>query len=453
MNRGIQQKLLWSFLAVAIVSLLTINLLINIVISYSFSNYLENQRAEETEILKKDLLSTYITGVNWSSDTLMGISHYTLMKNLLFRLYDANGQLIWDSSAMVDPSMVPDENILTERKGDIESTVFTLVKDQAQIGQLEILPSYVAFKEHEERFLRLSNFLNWIAMGIVLVGVYYFSRFISKGISSPLIHIKNVALRMKEGNLSSRTDLISTSSEIKEVGDALNNLAQSLQEQEKLRKNLTADIAHELRTPLAIVRGQIEAFQDGVWEPDSQKLKICHDQIMQLVQLVDDLENLADIENPMLKLQKERINIHSLIVDAVHSVQSLCEEKEIEFSMHAQQPIYVIGDYRRLLQVFINLLTNAYKYSDVHGAVCIRLNEEERMIRIEVQDTGSGITPDDIPNIFNRFYRADKSRNRKKGGAGIGLAIVKGIIEAHNGRVMVESKINQGTTFIVLLPK
>lgn len=452
MNRGIQKKLLWSFLGVAVVSLLTINLLINIVISYSFSKYLENQRAEETNILKQDLISTYRSEVKWSTDTLMGISHYALMENLEFRLYDESYQLIWDSSKMVKPLSV-NQKSRDHQETSQESKMIPLVKDQIEIGILEIMPSNGEFHEHEKKFLSLSNLLSWIAMFIVIIGVYFFSRYISMGISSPLVHIKDVAIRMKEGNLAARVNLDRTSSEITEVGDALNNLAQSLQEQDLLRKNLTADIAHELRTPLAIIRGQIEAFQDGIWEMDSHKLQVCHDQVMQLIHLVDDLEKLADIENPMLKLQKERLNLNNLIMEAVHSVQDLWEEKMIQLTLNANQQFYITGDYRRLLQVFINLLTNAYKYNREKGKVTIHLYDEDYQVRVDIRDTGIGISSDELPYIFNRFYRGEKSRNRKTGGAGIGLAVVKAIIEAHNGKVTVASTINRGTTFSVYLPK
>jgi signal transduction histidine kinase len=257
---------------------------------------------------------------------------------------------------------------------------------------------------------------------------------------------------MKEGNLSSRVVLAHRQTEIEEVGLALNHLADALEQQDQLRKNLTADIAHELRTPLATIQSHIEAFQDGVWEATPDKLEVCHGQVIRLVKLIHDLENLSAVENPMLKLKQEPVRLLEVIRESEKTVKAQFSEKPIDLIIQEETPVVITGDAGRLIQVFVNLLNNAYKFTG-EGSIYVRIFEAADQVNVTVSDTGSGIASDELPHIFERFYRGDKSRNRKTGGAGIGLAIVKAIVEAHGGSIHVESKINQGTRFTLHFPK
>lgn len=454
MNRGgIRKKLLLSHIGVALGSLLTIILLVNLVMTYSFGKYIENLQQAEAAALLEDLEASYDPANNWTSDTLMGISHQAVQRNYIIRIYDNQQNLVLDTSQMsLSMHSTGADGGTLQVIGKTNVIKNTIMKDGYQIGTLEMQGTDGPLQLQNQRFLRMFNFLLWAALILVLVGAYLFSGFIATGISRPLVRIKQIAAQMREGDLSQRVVLAGHSTEIAEVGLALNHLADALQQQEKLRKNLTADVAHELRTPLATIQSHIEAFQDGVWEATPDKLQICHGQVIRLVQLINDLEKLTALENPMLQLRKEKVCLNEVIHDSINAVSGQFNDKHISLEVHETNKVYMTGDYARLVQVFVNLLNNACKYTN-EGSIFVGIFNEQSEIKVTIRDTGVGIAPDELPFIFERFYRGEKSRNRKTGGAGIGLAVVKAIVEAHGGKVTVQSTINQGSEFIVRFPE
>ncbi|MCL6604627.1 MAG: HAMP domain-containing histidine kinase [Paenibacillus sp.] len=449
MNKGgLRKRLLLSHMSVALCSLLFIMLLVNLVMTLSFGKYVENQQKAEAGFLLEDLKTSYTAAGTWPTDILMSISHQAMQRNYNVNIFDAEGNEIWGTGHMG----MGMEGVSTPRMETKSATSYAIIKDGQRIGTLKMQGNGGAETLLNRNFLQMFNRLSWGALVLVLAGAYLFSRFIANGLSRPLVEIKKIAGRMREGDLGERVILSRSQTEIEEVGLALNYLADTLQQQEKLRKNLTADVAHELRTPLAAIQSHIEAFQDGIWEATPDKLQVCHNQVMRLVQLVSDLEKLSAAENPMIQLRRESLCLNEVIQDSILAVTGRQDNQSISLVFHEQEKLYMVGDYDRLLQVFVNLLNNAYKYT-LEGRIDVGISEDSSGILVTITDTGTGINRDELPFIFERFYRGEKSRNRKTGGAGIGLAIVKAIVEAHGGTVTVHSDINEGSEFKVYFPK
>ncbi|WP_058301664.1 sensor histidine kinase [Gorillibacterium timonense] len=449
---GLRKKLLLSHMGVAISSLLTIVLLVNLVMLFSLGKYTEEQQQSEAKALLEDLTASYqeTTG-QWTTEALMSISHQAMLRGYVVRITDRQGTLVWDTSTMGRPV---NSDRGTEEAADAASSKRIqkpIVKAGNLVGTLEIRGIEQPFQKLNQQFLNLFNTLLGAALVLVMIGVSLFSIFTANGISRPLLHIKQAAVRMRDGDLSRRVEL-DDNTEVGEVGRALNHLAEALEKQDKLRKNLTGDIAHELRTPLTTIQSHLEAFQDGVWEATPDKLQVCHDQVIQLVQLISDLEKLTDAENPMLQLRKERVCLNEVIRDGINTVAEPFRYKNIALEVREDQQVYVKGDYSRLVQVIVNLLNNAYKYTN-QGKIQVTVVDERFEAKVSIADTGVGIPADELPFIFERFYRGEKSRNRKTGGAGIGLAVAKAIVEANGGKITVRSKINEGSEFTVHFPK
>lgn len=233
--------------------------------------------------------------------------------------------------------------------------------------------------------------------------------------------------------------------ELHDLSLSVKELAERLEYQEALRRRMTSDIAHELRTPLATIQSHVEAFMDEVWKPDIEKLSIVHDEITRLTKLIKELSELSTIESDEIKLNKKKINLSALLKSIVESFEPLFISKNIHIQKEIQRDIEILGDEDKLNRIFINVLSNAHKYTNESGKVRVCLVQLKDVIRVTVEDTGIGIPKEDIRHVFERFYRSDLSRNRGTGGTGIGLTITKALVETHNGKIGIESEVGKGT--------
>jgi two-component system OmpR family sensor kinase/two-component system sensor histidine kinase BaeS len=219
------------------------------------------------------------------------------------------------------------------------------------------------------------------------------------------------------------------------------------------RRNMTADVAHELRTPIHILRGNLEGLLDGVYEATPTQIESMLDEIRLLSRLVDDLQTISLAEAGQLPLHFEEVNIAELLADVQTGFSGQAEELGVNLTVTVEDvDLTVNADAGRLDQVLGNLVGNALRYAPAES--CLRLEAESSPmgVRLRICDEGQGIPPEDIPFIFDRFYRAEKSRSREEGGSGLGLAIARQLIQLHNGEIGVESEVGKGTTFIVDLP-
>jgi len=304
-----------------------------------------------------------------------------------------------------------------------------------------------------QAFLQNSQRSLGIAALVAVVIAVVLGFIVSNLITRPMRQLATSAHRIAAGDLSQRVKH-NSDDEVGEVSLAFNSMAEQLEMKEKSRKQLLADIAHELRNPLSIVQGNLEAWLDGVIKPSPDQIASVYDETILLNRLVSDLRELSLAEAGQLKLRLEQSNLGELINAEITVFNVRCQEKRIQLVADVAENLPQVSiDQDRIRQVLHNLLENALRYSPVGGTISVKAqSENEGYITISISDAGTGIDPADLPYIFDHFYKADRSRQRGYGGAGIGLALVKKYVELHGGRVWVESQVGKGSTFYFTLP-
>jgi len=277
-----------------------------------------------------------------------------------------------------------------------------------------------------------------------------------RNLGTPLANIMTAADAVADGDLSTRVEEKGPG-EFRRLAKSFNRMAEELELADEQRRDLTADVAHELRTPLHILQGNLEGILDGVYQPTNDHIEAALDETRMLSRLVDDLQTLSLAETGQLHLKAESVDIAELLADVGTSFSGPAEaagiDLQVEFVGIAEE-LTILGDGERLDQVISNLMGNSLRYTSEGGSILLKAVANLNGVQIFVRDTGEGILPDDIPHIFDRFWRGDKARQRQSGtGSGLGLAIARQFVQAHEGTISVESQLGEGTTFTIELPR
>lgn len=303
-----------------------------------------------------------------------------------------------------------------------------------------------------DRQFQMDTFLALlVAGGIALVFALLFGMVFVKSLVRPLDRITRTARELSEGNLSARTG-ISGSDELSRLAETMDEMAESFQRDRKLEQQLTSDVAHELRTPLMAIQANVEAMIDGVYEKDEEHLMLVDAEVGRLSKLVDGLLKLSRLEMRTTPMREEPVDLTALAADVVSSHEAFIEDCGISISLGAQQDVKTLGDADMIRQAVTNLVSNAIRYTDEGGSITISVFREGRMAAIAVQDTGIGLSPEEEKMVFSRFWRADSGRAKESGGLGIGLSLVKEIVDRHHGRVAVKGTKGVGATFTLYFP-
>ncbi len=272
-------------------------------------------------------------------------------------------------------------------------------------------------------------------------------------VTMPMRRLSRAAQGIAAGDLSQRVP--TSDDEVGQVARSFNTMAESLQRMEQQRQNMVADIAHELRTPLSVIQGNVEAMLDGVLPASPEELESIHQETILLNRLISDLRTLSLAEAGQLVLDKQPLDLGEVVTHVAEKYRLRAEEQNVTLSVQVTPDLpQVSADAGRIEQALVNLTENALRYgaSDAGGRVTLGAHAVANGVETWVSDTGPGIAPEDLPQVYERFWRSEKSRSRQTGGSGIGLALVKQLAEAHDGRVSVESTPGQGATFRMVLP-
>ncbi len=302
---------------------------------------------------------------------------------------------------------------------------------------------------HQMFLTSIHHYLIWASLAALVVA-FFLSYLLTRRVLRPLSQMTAITKEVAAGNFSLRTE-ITTKDEVGQLGIAFNRMADSLEKIETLRKTMVADVAHELRTPLTNLRGYLEALNDRIIPPTPETFQMLQQENLRLVHLVDNLQQLARADAAKAYLKLERIVLTELIEQVVALDRPNFRKNNINITFYFPKEIIKIdADRDKLLQAFRNLVENCWKYTPAGGEVVISIGQMSQGTTIDFQNNGAGISEKDLPYIFERFFRADRSRSRNAGGAGIGLAITKELIEAHGGSVGAESVPGDTHVWLVL---
>jgi signal transduction histidine kinase len=328
-----------------------------------------------------------------------------------------------------------------------------LSQEPAYMTSLPFPPTFATnVQASQQAFFWFVNRFFLIGIAVALVVAAAISWFTTRRILRPVDGLMEATQQMRRGNLTYRVQ-IKSQDELGHLGQAFNEMAGDLARQEQLRRNLVNDVAHELLTPLATIRGYLEAIQDGVMEPSRDVIGSVHAETLILDHLIADLQELALVEAGQLPLHRRPLALAAVVDAAVVAVRPQAVAKGVQVTVALPESLPdVDADPQRIGQVLRNLLLNSIQHMPAGGEIMVTAVDQGHEVLVNVRDTGEGIAPQHLPHVFDRFYRADPSRARASGGTGLGLAIVKGLVEAHGGWVSAESVCGQGTAFHFTLP-
>jgi two-component system, OmpR family, sensor histidine kinase BaeS len=285
-------------------------------------------------------------------------------------------------------------------------------------------------------------------LGIMLATVF------ARRLAQPLEAVSKAARKMRRGDLSARAPVPPSrfTGEPEDLAMNFNAMADSLERQERERKNMVADIAHELRTPIGVMQAKLEAIEDGVFPLSIDEIKKLSKQTQLLARLVQDLRTLSLADAGQLQLETRSFNLAAKIREITSGFEPSAQQKLVKLEVRAPEKLELHGDPDRIAQVLTNLLDNALRYTPEHGSVCIALESTQNTARVIVSDSGQGLPSESLEHVFDRFYRVDESRNRSSGGSGLGLAIARTILELHGGKISVQNRLEGGAEFVCALP-
>lgn len=461
-RHSLRSALACRFALLVLGAIFLISIVSNIMISHEFDAYVEEQQKEEADKIAQNISGQYIVAEGgWNIDYVHGMGMYALEDGFIIKLYDKEENVLWDAEnhdmTLCHEVMESIAIFMEEERpgldGDFVTNRYELKQSGAMVGYLDI--SYYSPYYMDENDFQFITALDRILMavgGVSLVGAILMGVVLANSIVKPVSKVVEITRRISDGDYDTRIQEGIRTKELHELAQAVNQMAESLEEQDALRKRLTSDTAHELRTPVANLSSYMEMMMDGVMEPTPQRLQSCYEELQRLSGLISDLERLRQAESENLALQKTEVDLRELSETVMGNFDKQLREKHLD-SQVIGDFVVIPADRGRIQQVITNLVSNAVKYSNDGGVVRVAIEDAKDSVMIHVEDSGIGIPKEDLKRIFERFYRTDQSRNRRTGGAGIGLTIVKAIVQAHKGKISVESEDGKGSRFTVVLPK
>jgi two-component system sensor histidine kinase BaeS len=432
--------------------LITMNWGVRMSFEHGFIDYIRQSNEQRVELLADTLQEQYKLHGSWEflqkNDKLI----YQIMRSFeqnngsslppqgwrtKFWILDSHDQRIGGSDLPIPP--------------DMKGTRRVMNVNGVNIGTVLSTPAERLTRNADINFDRQQNRTSWIIVGFTALLAAAVTWLLSRGMLAPVKRLVQGTHQLAAGNFSSRVK-VDSQDELGKLAQDFNQLAMTLEKNEQMRRAFMADISHELRTPLAVLRGELEAMQDGVRKMSLDSLISLQSEVSILTKLVDDLHQLSLSDAGALAYRKEEIDAVHLIQLAEAGYRDRFHHKQLTLATQLPEKIMLFGDPQRLSQLFNNLLENSLRYTDSGGGLDIIASKRDKSLRILFQDSAPGINDEQLQHIFERFYRAEGSRNRASGGSGLGLAICQNIVEAHGGRISASHSPSGGVCITLSLP-
>ncbi len=448
-----------SIVIIIIVTLLTV-VISKFYFDKKFGDYImiKNQNTVQNILME---LSEQYSDNEWNYKNIEKITYNSLDKGIIVALYDKEDKEIMNIEKnskdkcnrimnFIKSSM---EGKYGSTTSQFEPVYYPLIKSGEKIGEVRVkFYGPIFYMQNELVFLDIVNKII-LGIGVLLILASTIMGFIiSRSITRPINKLMTKAKYISKGEYDKKIEINTDILEINDLINSINNLSQSIKEQENIRKRLTGDISHELKTPLTNIQSHLEAMIDGIWEPTEERLLSVKEEAERLSSLVSDMQKLNKYDEASIKLKKDYVNISDIICFVIFQFSNLAKSKNIKIE-YEKKNINLYCDKDKITQALVNILSNAIRYSNEGSTIFIEERLKDNKVIISIEDQGIGISEEDLKYVFERFYRADKSRTRATGGTGIGLTIVKSIVSSHGGEVKLESKLGEGSKFTIILPK
>ena len=443
-----------SFSLIAAMTALVAIGVVSVVWEQYFHEYTQDNMSAVAETTAEQIATRYAKTGKFDDSVLQPASNaITVYRGVGMQVVDADNKVLFDSTTLaigeegiVPPSIAP-------QQGRENMAHAPIVANNKAVGSVRVWVYgsdkllRAADQEFRDRSYQAMIFATLAAIILASVLGYFFARTLVR----PIRSLTDTAVALKEGNLAARTNM-QGDDEISQLGQTFDAMAAAVERDRQLERRLTTDVAHELRTPLMAIQATVEAMVDGVLPVDEQRLMTVDSEVMRLSRLVDSLLKLSRLENRANPNKHELVDVGEVVSGIIATHEAYVAESGLTLHYRADEDVYIMGDPDLIRQATANLISNAVRYTDEGGDIYVRVKRGETMAQISVRDTGIGLTPDEARMVFQRFWRADSGRDRESGGLGVGLTVVKEIVDRHDGWVQVEGRKGEGACFTIHIP-
>ncbi len=477
MIKSIKLKLWLALFITLALSLGTLLALSFVSVKQQFLNYATHQILERLAPLELAIIDVYQESQSLSAFTETP-TRWSKLRDATYRKYlneqnralamTAGGPKDWSERESIEDQLQPnqraffqhivlfdqDKNLIAGRKKEDAKYILRELKhDDTLIAHIGYIKPQAFLRSVDKLFVEQQIETFSILTGLMIIAAIVVTAFVSRWLVKPLSLLSNSANRVAEGDFSVRVGY-TADDELGKLCLNFDEMTDSLEKNETLRKQWVADISHEMRTPLSVLKAQVESMEDGIREASTENLHLLHRNIDSLAHIINDLYELSLTDLGALNLQKETLVIEEMLASVIDSFDDKFQQKHLHIQciFDENQETEILADQKRMLQVFSNLFENTYRYTDPNGELRLQVYRQSDQVIIELEDSAPGVPEESLKRIYDRLFRVESSRNRETGGAGLGLSISKGIINVHGGNIFAEKSELGGLKQTITLP-